>query len=370
MAEQVLSVSQFLDVINELIAVPGTFVRGEVTGFKVHPSGVYLSLKDKEDGSILDCYINPYVWRGMGIVLEDGIEVKVGGMPSVYKPKGRFSFRVETLEPVGEGSLRKAYELLKKQLEQEGLFARKRPLPEFIKSIGVVTSRTGAVIDDFRKNLDKRGYRVHLADVRVEGTRAVENIIRAVRWFNRNMPDLDVLVVIRGGGSLEDLQPFNNELVARELFASHIPTLCSIGHDRDAPIAQLVADAQASTPTATAMLINGSWEPLVRLLPQHGRDVAHGFEAMLSDTRPLLDASAIAHWYEGMLDRFSQRLLAHQTYLDSVSPERNLQLGYSIITDGDGEVIKDAGRLRVGQDITARFARGAAVATVEKITHG
>ena len=184
------------------------------------------------------------------------------------------------------------------------------------------------------------------------------------------MSDLDVLVVIRGGGSLEDLQPFNNELVARELFASKIPTVCSIGHDRDTPIAQLVADVQASTPTATAVLINGSWEPLMRLLPQYGQDIAHGFETMLADVRPLLDVSTMAHLYHRVLDQFAQRLTSHQAYLDSVSPERNLKLGYGIITDSSGRVVKDAKRLHIGQAIAARFARGAATATIEKIVNG
>ncbi len=364
---KVFTVSQFLDYVNEVLNVDTIAVQGEITGWKIHPSGIYFSLKDKEDGSILECYMSPYVYKGLGLNVEEGMEVKASGIPSIYKPRGRFSFRVEMMELVGEGSLKKAYELLKKKLEEEGLFIRKRPLPEFIHRIGVITSRTGAVIDDFRKNLEKRGHEVHLHDVRVEGAKAVGNILAAVKWFNRNMPDLDVLVIIRGGGSLEDLQAFNNELVVREVFASKIPTICGIGHDRDVPIMCLVGDAATSTPTAAAMLINATWERLKNNLPHYQRDLIDNFESLIDEVRGVMDVTSIVQAYDRLLHEQVQKIASYASYLDSVDPERNLKLGYSILTGADGKVIKQTKSLKRGEKIKAKVSNGAFTATIDAV---
>ncbi|MEK7589203.1 MAG: exodeoxyribonuclease VII large subunit [Patescibacteria group bacterium] len=370
---KVFSVSEFLDYVNEILNRGNVSIQGEISGWKIHPSGIYFSLKDKKisdssgQDSILDCYMSPYVYKGLGLNLEEGMEIKVGGIPSIYKPKGRFSFRVEMAEVVGEGSLKKAYEILKKKLESEGLFARKRALPEFIHRIGVITSRTGAVIDDFRKNLEQRGHRVYLYDVRVEGAKAVGNILSAVKWFNRNMPDLDVLIIIRGGGSLEDLQAFNNELVVREVFASKIPTICGIGHDRDVPIVCLVGDATTSTPTAAAMLINATWERLKNNVPNYQRDLFDNFESVVDEMKRCMDVGMIAHAYERLLSEQFQRIESHQMYLESVSPERNLKLGYSILTDTAGKVIKRTKSMKVGGRVRAKLSDGAFTATVDNI---
>lgn len=362
-----LSVSQFLDFINETISEVGFSVQGEITGWKVHPSGVYFSLKDKEDNSLMDCYLSPYAFRGIGIAVEDGLEIKVNGAPNIYKPKGRFSFRVETMELVGEGSLKKSYDLLKKKLEEEGLFDRKRELPEFITRIGVITSRTGAVIDDFKKNLSKLGLHIYLYDVRVEGARAADQITKAIGWFNKNMPDLDALALMRGGGSLEDLQPFNNEIVVRALFASKIPTIGAIGHDRDVPIAALVADSMTSTPTAAAMLINHSWDRLTTALPQHETDLVYGFEQVLSHVKTLIGAGDMAHLFRRLLDGISSKAISFETYLQGVDPAKNLKLGYSIIMDTKGKVLKDTKNLTRGKEISARLAKGSFTAKVEDV---
>ena len=195
------SVGDFIDHLNTLLGEEEAEVTGEVWDLKKHPTGFYFALKDKEGEGLLPCYLNPYRAKLFGFGLEDGLLVKAIGAPSVYKPRGNFSFVVESLELVGEGSLKKAYELLKSKLEKEGLFARKRELPEFISSIGVITSKTGAVIDDFRKNLKKLGFKIYLYDSRVEGTQAVPNIIAGIDYFNGDAADhVDILVVIRGGG--------------------------------------------------------------------------------------------------------------------------------------------------------------------------
>lgn len=363
--QPVFTVSAFLDYVNELLNLENLSVQGEVTGWKIHPTGIYFSLKDKQDGALMDCYMSPYVYRGLGLNVDEGMEVRVNGIPSIYKARGRFSFRVETIELVGEGSLKKAYELLKAKLQAEGLFDRKRPLPEFIHRIGIITSKTGAVIDDFRKNIDKLGHELYLYDVRVEGAKAVNLILGAVQWFNKNMPELDVLVIMRGGGSLEDLQAFNHELVAREVFASRIPTICAIGHDRDVPIMSLVGDAATSTPTAAAMLVNKTWERLKLGIPQYERDLAYGFQGMLDEVRATLDLSSVVHAFESMLREQLQHVAAQGAYLESVNPERNLKLGYSIMKDAKGKVLTKASAVKKGDRITAQLAEGTIAAEIK-----
>ena len=385
----VFSVGEFLDFINEVLGAYDFFVQGEVIGARPHPTGMYFSLKDAEGGGVMDCYMSPHAYRGLGVVIEDGMQVKVGGIPSIYKPKGRFSFKIETLEPVGEGSLKKAYEALKKKLTEEGLFERKRALPEFIARVGLVTSKTGAVIDDFRRNLAALGMKVYHRDVRVEGAAAVHQVISAIGSFNRGKQPIDVLVIIRGGGSMEDLQAFNNELVVRAVFGSRVPTIISIGHDRDVPLAQMAADASASTPTATAVLINASWDHLRNIAGQ-ANTLSYAMERIIAAQRGRFDGA----WHR--LDGFVQHILgagqrlqqrialaiqrvgqaieqvrqtvdAAERQLVAVSPERQLRLGYSIVTDDVGAVIRAVGQLRHGQVVNTRLAKGAFVSEVKEL---
>lgn len=411
---QIFTVSKFLDHVNDILGqkLEDIKVRGEISGLSEHTSGIYFALKDKDDESVLDCYLPLWVYKGLGIELEDGMEVKAGGTPNVYKPKGKFSLVIETLELTGEGSLKKAYELLKKKLQEEGLFDRKRELPEFIRRVGVITSRSGAVIDDFRNNLAQRGYQIHFHDVRVEGVRAVEDIMKAVRWFNKNQPDLDVLVIMRGGGSLEDLRAFNNELVARAVFASKVPTVCGIGHDRDVPITSLVGDSITSTPTAAAVLINETWQRLEEKLPEQEQSLLHNFERVLNEMRARLGSLAersasffqrlftkyqnlrqglrdelgrldrkkkeigeqvteltvgVSERFERALARVREKLSEREKYLVSVNPERNLQLGYSIIRNKAGQIVRDVRDVGVGEKIVAQVHRGEIGAKVEKV---
>jgi exodeoxyribonuclease VII large subunit len=385
----IFSVGEFLDFINELLSVRNFFVQGEVVSARPHPTGMYFSLKDAEGGGVMDCYMSPFAYRGLGVIIEDGMQVKVGGAPSIYKAKGRFSFRVETLEPVGEGSLKKAYEALKLKLADEGVFTRKRPLPQFISRVGLITSKTGAVIDDFRKNLARLGMTVYHRDVRVEGAVAVTHVVNALQAFQKGTQEIDVIVLIRGGGSMEDLQAFNNELVVRAVFGSKVPTIVSIGHDRDVPLAQMAADASASTPTATAVLINASWDGL-RAISEQARSISFAMESMLREHRSRLDTAW--HRLDGFLQRVlsaGQRLRERMTValerigqaiernvhavtnaertLAAVSPERQLRLGYSIVTDAAGSVIRDIHQVHAGQTVTTRLARGAFTSDVKEL---
>ena len=276
---------------------------------------------------------------------------------------------------------------MKKKLEAEGFFTRKRPLPEFIGSVGVITSKTGAVIDDFRKNLKPLGFKVFLHDVRVEGASAPNQIIHALRSFNKKMPDLDVIVLIRGGGSLEDMQAFNNELVVREIFASQIPVIAGIGHDRDVPIASLTADCMTSTPSFSAAIVNESWERLFKNVPLWEGSIFEVYGSAIADSlHAIKNASvhlagvfqAIAGRYEQLvedilrvfevaLERTEERVRRAGQLLSALDPERNLKLGYSIVFGEGGRVVRSADELKRGSRIRARLGKGSLEATVEKV---
>lgn len=408
----VFTVSGFLDHINQSLAGEQSYVQGEIASSQPHPTGLYFTLKDSTDESVLNCYMRPWVYRGLGIQIQDGMQVKVGGALNIYKPKGRASFLADSLELVGEGSLKKAYELLRAKLEAEGLFARKRPLPEFIHSIGLVTSRTGAAIGDFRKNLASMGFRVELCDARVEGLRAVEDVSSAVRWLGTNRSDLDVLVIIRGGGGLEDLQAFNNERVAREIFASKIPTICGIGHERDISIASMVADQEVSTPSMAAMLVNDSWNRLREALPLAEQELTGGMERLIQESRSRVDRvasvlagsvrelfakretleRAIANAGVAMGRRIDEvreslvsfglrssmqvhtaytnadaRIEAYARLLEAASPERNLAIGYSIVRNAQGRIIKSIAEIKKGERMRTQVRDGAIISLVEKL---
>ena len=371
-AEKIWSVEGFLDHVNEILSGDKASIVGEVSELRKHPTGFYFSLKDNEGGNgILQCYLSPWKARMLGIDFEEGFLIKARGTPSIYKPRGSFSFVVEEVELVGEGSLKKAYELLKSKLEQEGLFARKRELPQFITSIGVITSKTGAVIDDFRKNLKKLGFQVSLYDSRVEGAQAVPMIVRGIDHFNAaSVNSVDILVIIRGGGSLEDLQAFNNELVARKIFSSRIPVLCGIGHDRDVPIASLVCDKAVSTPSMAAETVNASWDGLFLDLPVAAHRLVSLFEAVIVRETNVVEmlAGPLADRFASVAEGVREKLENISAYLRAADPMRNLKLGYSVVFDAAGKVVKDARFLKKGDTMKTKLYRGSVESEVSKIS--
>ena len=197
--ETTFSVSNYLDIVNAALWRFSARVKGEVTSFKIQGSAIYMNMKDRDDDSIMNVFMWASDYQLSGIEVTEGLEVIIEGKSEIYKPNGRMNFRAQTIELVGEGALKKAYDLLKKKLDAEGLFApeKKRPLPEFPERIGLITSKQGAVIHDFLNNLGKYGYHVRFTDARVEGIGAVKEILAAIKYFQDK--DIDTLVVIRGG---------------------------------------------------------------------------------------------------------------------------------------------------------------------------
>lgn len=406
------TVSTYLDIVNAALWRFTARVKGEITSVKQQGSAVYMSMRDKDDNSTMNLFMWLSDYHLSGVTLEEGLEVIVEGKSEVYKPTGRLSFRAQTVELVGEGALKKAYDVLKKKFDAEGVFAteKKRPLPDFPEHIGLVTSKQGAVIHDFLNNLGSYGYKVRLTDARVEGIGAVKELLSALKYW-KDKP-IDVLVVIRGGGSLESLQAFNHELVVRAISEFPKPVICAIGHDKDVPLAQLAADHAPSTPTAATALLNSSWKDAESELRIIERTlifgVSEGIEQVRSEIIQLESGlsrifSSLAQSFDRVartiesyvpilthaldqirietndaLERISTRFLlflkntTHEleriaVELETHNPLRQLKLGYSILSGGSG-VIRSVKELKKGDRFEARLADGTLDATITDIT--
>ncbi len=253
------TVSELTAKIRDLLAKNFTdiTVQGEISNCREAQSGhIYFTLKD--DRAQVRCVFFKQQQRGIKFRPEDGLQMTVRGSISVYESRGEYQIYVENLEPIGLGALQLAFEQLKKRLEAEGLFdpARKKPLPLLPSRIGIITSPRGAAVRDVVRILTRRFPNVHLTvyPVRVQGEGSAEEIVKALKFFNARKL-VDVLIVARGGGSLEDLWTFNEEIVARAIFASEIPVISGVGHETDFTIADFVADVRASTPSAAAELV-------------------------------------------------------------------------------------------------------------------
>lgn len=289
------------------------WVEGEISNFRPAPSGhLYFTLKDA------DAQLPVVLFRRQALLLrfrpQDGLHVLARGRVSVYEQRGQLQMIAETMEPVGAGSLQLAFEQLKEKLKAEGLFdsARKRPLPAFPRTVGIVTSPTGAVIRDFLNIVGRRhsGLNVLLCPVSVQGDLSAGEVESALACLN-STPLVDVIVVARGGGSLEDLAAFNSERVARAIASSRLPVVSAIGHETDFTIADFVADLRAPTPSAAAELITEAQhkveEHLARL--NHRLDRAARFQILQARQRlARVPASRTESRMTGLLHRMEQRL--------------------------------------------------------------
>lgn len=338
---KMLTVTQYLDLVNELLGPLKVGVEGEISDLKILPQWVFFSLKDSESGAVLRCGLHAGVYRRLGVNVEEGMKVKVVGYGKISANTGNFGFWVSSIEPLGEGALRRAYELLVKKLQEEGLFARKRALPDFISHIGVISSRNGVVLQDLMKNLKPLGIKIDFVHSGVEGALSAQELFEAIQYFNTKKDKPEVLVVIRGGGSLESLQGFNNEAVVRALYASSVPVLVGIGHDVDAPIATMVADVSVSTPTAVAHAINTTWAPLTEKLPETEMRIRRAFVNQLRNVSHKTEI-ALQHMRVPM-SRILARFDRHTETLKRA--EKRLRVSLATL---EGEVGKCTKRMREG----------------------
>jgi exodeoxyribonuclease VII large subunit len=288
---------------------PDVWVTGEVSNFRAATSGhFYFTLKDASAQIRAVCFRNQA--RYLKFKPQDGISVIARGHLSVYEARGEYQLYVEYLEPAGVGALQLAFEQLKAKLAAEGLFdpARKKPLPVLPSAVGVVTSPTGAVIRDILRVLKRRfpNMNVMLYPVKVQGEGAAEEIVAGIECFNQH-PIVDVLIVARGGGSLEDLWAFNEEIVARAIAASKIPVISAVGHETDFTIADFVADLRAPTPSAAAELVVHRKQDFLDELHERARRMGQILRLKLSEARESLTALRMHHVFQTMLARLGER---------------------------------------------------------------
>jgi exodeoxyribonuclease VII large subunit len=306
--DKIYSVSDYLDILNSRLAKIDAIIQGEVSSISFRNGHAYFAIKDKNGESLLNCFMWAKNYETSGVDLVEGMEVIVHGVPEVYKPYGKLTFRANVLELVGEGALKKAYDELKRKLDAEGLFAeeRKKSIPDFPHKIGLITSIDGAVIGDFSSNIGKFGYEIIFMDSRVEGAAAISDLISAVEYFEDK--DIDVLVIIRGGGSLESLQAFNNEMLVRKIANLKMPVICGIGHDKDMPLLSYVADKAVSTPTAVAQTLNKSWERSLDRLNLYEKSIINQYGTILINSRHKMEnaSNRIKEFYQETFRNFER----------------------------------------------------------------
>lgn len=357
-----LTVSDFIALTNQTLeyAYPVVAIEGEVASFKVNQGKwVFFDLKD-DQGSV-GCFMALYQLR---VPLQDGMKVIVTASPKLTQ-WGKFSLTVRAVRPVGEGSIKKSFELLKAKLEKEGLFAseRKRLLPPMPHHVAVVSSTQAAGYADFMKIVDDRwgGLQLDVAHVQVQGDGAADQIIQAIKYFNEQSELPEVLVLIRGGGSADDLSVFNDELLVREIAASRIPTLVGVGHEVDVTLADLVADVRAATPSNAAQLlvpdrvalISGVQARLRAIIPMLDRTI---------DTRQQAVRDRLEHALrrtELMVEQHEQRLAGMRRALSGYDPRRILARGYALVR----------GTVAVGNTIEIERYKDMIIAEVQNVRH-
>jgi exodeoxyribonuclease VII large subunit len=370
----ILGVSDFVAYVNQTLemAYPYVVIEGELANFRVSRNRwVYFDLKDA-DASVR---FFGTVWSLPG-PLEDGMILRVSGNPRLH-PQFGFSVNVQTIAPVGEGSLRRAADLLTAKLQAEGLFApeRKRPLPYPPGRVALITAAGSAAYADFLKILNARwrGVTVEHFDVQVQGNSAPGQIVSAIAAANALAALPDVLVLTRGGGSADDLAAFSDERVVRAVAASRVPTLVAIGHEVDVSLAELAADQRASTPSNAAELLTPDRAVVLRQLHELRRELGEILQATVRQRQEWL----VRHRTE--LDRGLQtvfraaqaRLAVQKQLLEAYDPAVALRRGYALVR-AEGGIVRRVSDLQVGTAVTLQLSDGTARATITntEINHG
>lgn len=389
MDSEILSVSQFVGLLDITLesAYPFVNIEGEVADYKGPNRRGHHYFLIKDQAANLNCV----VFAGsLQFPIEEGMVVVIGGRPK-YHPIYKFSFVGQKVTPAGEGDIKKAFQLLKSKLDKEGLFIqeRKRPLPRIPRKIGLITSGQSAAYADFMKILNQRwgGVEVWLADVQVQGDPAVNQIVKAIDYFNTRPELVDALVITRGGGSAEDLQAFSTEPVTRAVAASRIPTLVGVGHEVDVSLAELAADQRAATPTNAAQILVPDKREVNAALQSASRDLHSGIQRLIAVKKHRLMHMVgtlqhgaqqpsrrvselhrqLAYLMERRLRTTAAQLESYESQLRLLDPKNVLSRGYSLITNRSGVVVKDAASLKKGDGVMIEFHKGKAQAEVTDV---
>lgn len=382
----VLSVSELTDDIKTLMESNflDVKVEGEVSNASKSRSGhIYFTLKDE------DAQLSCVIWHGVARRLradpEDGQQIVAGGDIQVYPPHGKYQLIVRSLDQAGKGALQEAFEKLKAQLKEEGLFEdiHKKLLPKFPERIGVITSATGAAFHDIRDTLERRWplAEIVLHHASVQGVNAAPELVKAINWFSDNQ-NVDILIVGRGGGSLEDLWPFNEEAVARALFNCTVPTVSAVGHETDFGISDFVADIRASTPTQAAIIASPDINEIRMLADDLATRLQNAIENLVTDHKERVEqilkshalqavkqkventgdrihslTDRLAHRQEVLLMRKTQQLSDVSHRLELKNPDAALEQGYSRIWQ-DSEWIKSLEAFNPDKETTIEWKKG------------
>lgn len=429
--DSTISVTEFVTMLDTMLQAhfQNVRIKGEVVGFKRNASGhAYFEIKDNK--SVLRCMVFSSRYEISGVLLVDGMEVIVTGHPNYHRQYG-FGFVGTMIELYGEGALKKAYDLLKKTLAAEGMFSleNKRVIPYLPTHIGLITSRTGAALGDFMTNVGKYGYKISFCHSRVEGAQAVDDLIEALTMMMQQK--IDVLVIVRGGGSLESLQAFNNERIVRMIATFPVPVVVGVGHEQDETLVTLVADKGVSTPTAAARVVRESWDQYNDSIQSKGQNLVHAFEKMLRISHDDVNGHAryamkyiedltdlsqevfrslsfvvqkfeyaienrcamlrsaqqsmmriyerrihevgtfsrvlrIFSLFDSCLTRSTQNMRVCEKILLHHDPQRNLTLGYCIVRDANGNIVRTKKSVSDGDKITVYVCDGVINADVRK----
>lgn len=368
-------------------------VKGEISNFKNHYTGhMYFTLKD--ENSLIKCVMFKSYTTHLSFMPKDGMKVMVLGSVAVFERDGIYQIYAKAMKEDGLGSLYTAYEELKKKLEQEGLFAEshKKKIPFMPKTIGVLTSNTGAVIRDIINVSTRRnpGVHIRLYPVPVQGPGAAEKIAEGIKFMNENKL-ADVLIIGRGGGSLEDLWPFNEEIVARAIYVSELPIISAVGHETDFTIADFVADLRAPTPSAAAELAVANIEDVRETLKLYNNRYKVALKKKIELMRLSYEKCMARPAYKNPTQKINEQYMVidmkvkalqnsmmlklkeaktsfvkETAKLDSLSPLKTLTRGYSIVTKQEsGKVIKSVDDLNSGEKVNLRLSDGQKTATID-----
>ena len=368
-------------------------VKGEISNFKNHYTGhMYFTLKD--ENSLIKCVMFKSYTTHLSFMPKDGMKVMVLGSVAVFERDGIYQIYAKAMKEDGLGSLYTAYEELKKKLEQEGLFAEshKKKIPFMPKTIGVLTSNTGAVIRDIINVSTRRnpGVHIRLYPVPVQGPGAAEKIAEGIKFMNENKL-ADVLIIGRGGGSLEDLWPFNEEIVARAIYDSELPIISAVGHETDFTIADFVADLRAPTPSAAAELAVANIEDVRETLKLYNNRYKVALKKKIELMRLSYEKCMARPAYKNPTQKINEQYMVidmkvkalqnsmmlklkeaktsfvkETAKLDSLSPLKTLTRGYSIVTKQEsGKVIKSVDDLNPGEKVNLRLSDGQKTATID-----
>ena len=369
-----ITVSQLNNYIDILLRGNSTLsnlkITGEITGYKNHSSGhKYFSIKDEY--AKVNCFLSKNKSAFLRFEPDDGMNVEITGFVSVYKPNGTYSIFVNSMKPAGDGAMAMAFEMLKQKLEAEGLFSMeyKKEIPKFASHIGVITSGDGAAIEDIISTISNKNDRVKISifPCLVQGPEAARDVSEKIRKANIIYPDMDVLIVGRGGGSREDLWAYNEEILARSVFNSKIPIISGVGHETDFTICDMVADYRAETPTAAAEKAAYNSFELIEYLNDRVallKDSLSG-RSKIMERQMELSVSALRREMENILTRLNHQCQNAALTLEANNPESILNRGYARAEDIEQNIIKSVNDVDAGDRIAVTLYDGKLFCLVE-----